>query len=99
MTDQRSLIDHRAQENAGQIRPQVPPSPEGASAELCEAVVQSEPIEDRAEMFSKIPQTESEWLVFIEAFDKPVVEGVQATIAQSPITVEHEEIEGVMSTM
>jgi acetyl esterase/lipase len=78
-----------------EINPQIPPPPEGASAELREAIIQSAPIADRAEMFSKIPQNESEWLAFIEAFDKPVLEGVQATIAQAPITVEHEEIEGI----
>ena len=85
MTNQQSSTDNKAQETASQIRPQAPPPPAGASAELREAVIQSAPIADRAEMFSQIPETEFEWMAFIEAFDKPVVEGVQATIAESPI--------------
>ena len=90
-----SQIENKNQESNPPITPLIPPPPEGASAELREAIIQSAPIADRAEMFSLIPQNESEWLAFIDAFDKPVIEGVQATIAQSPITVEHEEIEGV----
>jgi acetyl esterase/lipase len=95
MTNRKSSTDNKAQDNTIQIRPQVPPPPAGASDVLREAIVQPEATVDRAELFSKIPQTESEWLAFIAAFDKPVVEGVQATIDQSPITVERDEIEGV----
>ena len=95
MTNQQSSTDNKAKETASQIRPQVPPPPAGASDVLREAVVQPESTVDRAEMFSKIPQTESEWLAFIAAFDKPIVEGVRDVIAQSPITVERDEIEGV----
>ena len=78
-----------------EIKPQVPPPPAGASDVLRAEVSKIESVDDRVEMFSKIPQSESEWLTFIAAFDNPVVEGVQATIDQSPITVERDEIEGV----
>jgi len=90
-----SQIDNEKQESNLQINPQVPPPPEGASAELRDAIIQSAQLTERAEMFSHIPQNESEWLAFIAAFDKPVVDGVRATIDQSPITVKREKIEGV----
>ena len=92
MTNQQSSTDNKAQETALQISPQIPPPPEGASEVLRAAISKVANGEAR---FGELPQSESEWLAFIAAFDKPVVEGVQATIDQSPITVEHEEIEGV----
>ena len=92
MTNQQSSTDNKAQENTGQINPQVPPLPEGASDVLRAAISNSA---NGGERFGEIPQSEDGWLAFIAADEKMRAADIQATIDQSPLSVEHDEIEGV----
>ncbi|WP_440955259.1 alpha/beta hydrolase fold domain-containing protein [Methanosarcina sp. Mfa9] len=92
MTKQEPTTENKAQKTALKIRPQVPPPPEGASDVLRAAVSKSASGEAR---FGEIPQSDDEWLAFIAAFNNPLVEGIRGMVAQSPITVERDEIEGV----
>ena len=96
MTNQPSSTNNQAQEKTGQISPQVPPPPGGASDVLREAIA-SDPasVLERQKAFGIVPQNNAEWLAFIAADDEAKAKEVQAVIDEAAVSVERDEIEGV----
>ena len=85
--------DNKAETDIWQINSHPLPPPAGASNELySEIAANSQP--DPAVM-QVVPGSESEWLEFIAADDAVKQAEVQATIDQSPVSVERKEIAGV----
>jgi acetyl esterase/lipase len=96
VTNQPSSTNNQAQEKTGQISPQVPPPPGGASDVLREAIA-SDPasVLERQKAFGIVPQNNAEWLAFIAADDEAKAKEVQAVIDEAAVSVERDEIEGV----
>ncbi|MGB3716844.1 MAG: alpha/beta hydrolase fold domain-containing protein [Candidatus Promineifilaceae bacterium] len=72
------------------------PPPDGASDVLRDAIGSNpERVLERLKQFGNVPQNDAEWLALITADDETKQAEVQAAIDQSPVSVKHDEIEGV----
>jgi acetyl esterase/lipase len=94
MTNQTSFTDNKAHETASQST--MPPA-DGASDVLRDALASDpESVLERQKALGIVPQNDAEWLALIAADDEAKVEEVQAAIDQSAVSVERDEIEGVV---
>jgi acetyl esterase/lipase len=94
MTNQKSSTEDKAQETASQF---IMPPPDGASDVLRDALA-SDPasVLERQKALGIVPQNDAEWLALIAADDEAKVKEVQSAIDQSAVSVERDEIEGVV---
>jgi len=87
------MTDHTGEQGTWLIGSRNIPLPAGASTVLQKAV-ENTPLPDVAES-QKHPTNEAEWLANIAEGDKEMVAAIQDLIARSPISIKHDEIEGV----
>ena len=94
MPTQASSTEDKAQKDASQF---IMPPPDGASAVLREALA-SDPasVLERQKAMRMVPKNDNEWQALIAADDEAKIEEVRSAIEQSPVSVERDEIEGVV---
>jgi acetyl esterase/lipase len=88
------MTDKNAQESEWHIGGRTLPVPDGASDVLRNSIMNT-PAPDVTASRQAVPKNEAEWLASIAEIDKAIAASVQTLIAQSPVSVEHVEIEGV----
>jgi acetyl esterase/lipase len=93
MTEEETMTDNQAQENAWKIGPRTLPPPTGGSDELRNAIANI-PRPDPASMQIE-PQSEEEWLAVIAKLDEGKAETNQVLGEQLSVSVTQEEIEEV----
>ena len=88
------MIDDKAQESEWLIGSRMVPVPDGASDVLQNAILNTPTPDVRASQ-QAVPKNEADWFALIAERNAETTALVQSQIAQSPVSVEHDEIEGV----
>ena len=85
---------NNTQDAGWHIGPQTLPPPAGAS-DVMRTSIANTPQPDVEAMRQLAPRTKEEWLAVIQQTDAPKEDGLQTLLAQFPISVQNDEIDGV----